>query len=25
MDIDWFAAMTSLPEVFAHPKRVRAG
>lgn len=25
MDISWFAAMTSLPEVFAHPKRVRAG
>jgi peptidoglycan/xylan/chitin deacetylase (PgdA/CDA1 family) len=25
MDIDWFAAMISLPEVFAHPKRVRAG
>jgi len=25
MDIDWFAAMTSLPEIFAHPKRVRAG
>jgi peptidoglycan/xylan/chitin deacetylase (PgdA/CDA1 family) len=25
MDIDWFAAMTSMPEVFAHPKRVRAG
>jgi len=25
MDIDWFAAMTSLPEVFAHPKRVRVG
>jgi len=25
MDIDWFAAMTSWPEVFAHPKRVRAG
>ena len=25
MDLDWFAAMTSLPEVFAHPKRVRAG
>lgn len=24
MDIDWFAAMTSLPEVFAHPKRLRA-
>lgn len=25
MDIDWFAAMTSLPEVFAHRKRVRLG
>jgi len=25
MDLDWFAAMTSLPEIFAHPKRVRAG
>jgi len=23
MDIDWFAAMTALPEVFAHRKRVR--
>jgi peptidoglycan/xylan/chitin deacetylase (PgdA/CDA1 family) len=25
MDIDWFAAMTAMPEVFAHRKRVRLG
>ncbi|WDS36902.1 polysaccharide deacetylase family protein [Pseudoxanthomonas sp.] len=25
MDLDWFAAMTALPEVFAHRKRVRLG
>ncbi|SEL09347.1 Polysaccharide deacetylase [Pseudoxanthomonas sp. GM95] len=25
MDLDWFAAMTAMPEVFAHRKRVRLG